>query len=70
MVTTMISSTSAVVMPGCSRAFAPALAALWEVNSPSAAMRRSRMPVRLKIQSSVASAIFSSSAVVRTLSGR
>ena len=47
-----------------------AFAARSLVNSPSAAMRRSRMPVREVIHSSEVSTIFSSSALVSTLSGR
>jgi len=41
-----------------------------EVNSSAAAMRRSLMPVRVVIHSSVVSTSFSSSALVRTREGR
>ena len=46
-----------------------ASAARSEVNSSSRAMRRSLMPVRLVIQSSVVSTIFSNSALVRIRAG-
>ncbi len=46
-----------------------ALAAMSEVNSSSAAIRRSLMPVRVVIHSSEVSTIFSKSALVRIFFG-
>jgi hypothetical protein len=40
-----------------------------DVHSPSAAIRRSRMPVRVRIHSSLVSTIRSRSALVSTFSG-
>ena len=69
MVATMIRSICSGVMPARSMASRAALVAMSEVNSSSAAMRRSLMPVRVVIHSSVVSTIFSRSALVRIRSG-
>ena len=69
MLATMIRSICAAVTPAISIARSDALAARSEVNSSAAAMRRSLMPVRVVIHSSVVSTNFSRSAFVRTFSG-
>ena len=69
MVATIINSIWSAAIPAFSIARRAALAAMSEVNSLSAASRRSLMPVRVVIHSSVVSTIFSSSALVRILSG-
>src|SRR4051812_26930636 len=69
-VATMMRSISSAVMPAFSSALCAAFAAMSLVHSPSAAMRRSPMPVRERIHSSDVSTIFSNSAFVRMRSGR
>ena len=69
MVATMIRSICSAVTPALAMARSAALVARSEVNSSFAAMRRSLMPVRVVIHSSVVSTIFSSSALVRMRSG-
>ncbi len=69
-VATRMRSISSAVMPASSSAFCAALDARSLVCSSGAAMRRSLMPVRETIHSSVVSTIFSSSAFVRMRSGR
>src|SRR2546422_3747558 len=66
----MIRSTWEAGRPAELRACSAARVANWDMYSSSAAMRRSRMPVRVAIQSSEVSTIFSRSAFVRTRSGR
>jgi hypothetical protein len=66
----MISSMSAAATPACSSARFAASLARWLVNSPSAAMRRSRMPVREVIHSSDVSTVSSSSRFVMMRPGR
>ena len=69
MVARMIKSTSAGSTFARSRARFAAKVAMSEVYSSSAAMRRSLMPVRVVIHSSVVSTNFSRSALVSTFSG-
>jgi hypothetical protein len=69
MVATMMRSLCSAVTPARSIALRAALVAMSEVYSSSAAMRRSLMPVRVVIHSSVVSTIFSKSALVTTFSG-
>ena len=69
MVATMMRSICSGVMPPLFMALSAALAAMSEVNSFSAARRRSLMPVRLMIQSFEVSTIRSRSALVRTRLG-
>ena len=69
-VATMIRSMSSGLMPPSSSACSDAFAPMSEVNSSSAAMRRSRMPVRLMIHSSVVSTMCSSSLLLSTRLGR
>src|SRR5919106_1607775 len=68
-VPTMIASSSSGRVLAISSARTDALSAMSEVSSPSAAIRRSLIPVRSVIHSSVVSTIFSRSLLVRTLSG-
>jgi len=68
-VPTMIMSRSDALRPADSRAARAAAAAMSLVFSPSAAMRRSRMPVRSVIHASDVSTNFSRSALVSTLAG-
>ena len=68
-VATMIRSMSAAVSPASARAARAEAAAICEVVSPAAAMRRSRIPVRLKIHSSDVSTNLERSALVRIFSG-
>ena len=63
-------SRSHAFMPAWSSARCAALIARCEVNSPSAAMWRWRMPVRCWIHSSEVSIFLASSALVTILSGR
>ncbi len=69
MVPTMMRSSSSARVCAISSARMAALTAMSEVTSPGAAMRRSLMPVRSVIHASEVSTIFSSSALVRILSG-
>ena len=69
MVATMIRSISAAVTPAAVIARRAASNAMSEVVSLAAAIRRSRIPVRLVIQSSEVSTIRSRSALVITRSG-
>ncbi len=69
MVATMIKSIWLAVTPAIFIARWAAFAAMSEVNSSFAAMRRSLMPVRVVIHSSDVSTIFSRSALVKTFSG-
>jgi len=61
---------SAALRPAASSAGRAAATARSEVNSPSAAMRRSRMPVRSTIHSSLVSSRAARSALVSTRAGR
>ena len=65
-----IRSTSAAKTPACSSAARAAAAPRSLVCSPSPAIRRSLMPVRDVIHSSLVSTIFSISAFVMTRAGR
>ena len=69
MVATMMRSSCPAVTPAIFMARSAALAPRSEVNSSAAAMRRSLMPVREVIHSSVVSTIFSRSALVKIFSG-
>src|SRR6266850_1020512 len=64
-----IRSTSEAGRPADWSAFSAARVANWDMYSSSRATRRSRMPVRERIQSSDVSTIFSRSRLVRILSG-
>ena len=66
----MIRSMSPGRRPAAASAWREAASARSLVDSPSAAMWRSRMPVRATIHSSVVSTIDSRSRLVRTFSGR
>src|SRR6185295_4314898 len=65
----MIRSTSAGGTPAASSAWRHASVANWDMTSPSPAIRRSRMPVRVVIHSSLVSTIFSRSRLVTTREG-
>ena len=69
-VATMTRSTSAGAMPAMSRALRAACSARSDVVSAGAAMRRSRMPVRARIQASLVSTLRDSSSLVSTRAGR
>ena len=64
-----IRSSSDALTPAASSALCAAVTARSPVVSPSAAIWRSRMPVRVRIHSSLVSTIFSRSALVTTRSG-
>ena len=66
----MMRSMSSGVSPASSSAARAARVPMVEVSSPSAAMRRSLMPVRSAIQSSEVSTILASSALVTTRVGQ
>src|SRR6266545_402851 len=66
----MMRSMSSGAMPASSSAARAALAPIDEVSSPSAAIRRSLMPVRSMIQRSDVSTILARSSLVITRSGR
>ena len=68
-VATMMRSISLASTPANSSARRAAAAAMSEVVSPSAAMWRSLMPVRLTIQGPFVATIFSRSALVRIFKG-
>ena len=68
-VATRMRSISSAAIPACCNAANAAAAPMSLVCSPSAAIRRSLIPVREVIQSSEVSTIFSSSAFVRMRSG-
>ena len=69
-VASTIMSMSAGVSPALASAAFAASKPRSEVNSPSAATRRSRMPVRCRIHSSDVSTIFERSSLERIFSGR
>jgi hypothetical protein len=69
-VATTMSSISPASIPAASMAFSAACWARSLVSSPSAAIWRSRMPVRSTIHSLVVSICFSNSALVSTRAGR
>src|SRR5688500_13701604 len=62
-------STSSSAMPACLMAAVPASIARVDVVSPSPAIRRSRMPVRATIHSSLVSTLASRSALVSVAAG-
>ena len=64
-VATMIMSRSSALVPAIASACRAAITAISEVTSPSAAIRRSLMPVRSMIQASVVSTSFSRSWFVK-----
>src|SRR6185436_9332094 len=65
----MMRSTSFGGTPAASSDCRQASVANWDMNSPSPAIRRSRMPVRVVIHSSLVSTIFSRSRLVTTREG-
>jgi hypothetical protein len=66
----MMALSSSARMPALASAAVAALTPISELCSPSAERRRSRMPVRLTIHSSVVSTFFIMSALVTTCAGR
>ena len=69
-VATMMTSTSAGAMPAAASAARDACSARSDVVSCGAAMWRWRIPVRVRIHSSLVSTRCASSSLVRTFSGR
>ena len=69
-VATMMRSTSAGAMPRQASALRAACSARSDVVSAGAAMCRSRMPVRVRIHSSLVSTVRDSSSLVTTRAGR
>ncbi|MGI3202703.1 hypothetical protein ACRJ4W_38815 [Streptomyces sp. GLT-R25] len=70
MLATSTRSTSAGVVPACARAFSAAVAAIISRVSSSSAKRRSTMPLRVSIHSSVESMSRQISALPTTRRGR